>query len=197
MQNCYCCGKILFGKKVLGEVGGDVFYFCSEKCRSITWNRIGVKKTDSLDTSYSDINENQRKSNSDNRTESRVGVPSKTLVEGAEYTYSAKTDRVTIKIRTLINKSAESTGSLRFELFFSKDGKYSGRSLNGVTLAVSSIYKPLKKNYNYTDITSTVLKSNSPKPGTYQPILFVKELNQDGKWYVSSFVNFPNSQKWI
>ena len=43
MLTCYHCGKILFGKKVLGQVGSSIYYFCSEKCRSAVWNKAGVK----------------------------------------------------------------------------------------------------------------------------------------------------------
>lgn len=197
MLTCYHCGKILFRKKVLGQVGSSIYYFCSEKCRSAVWNKAGVKNLEDATVSSEEIKTGSNY-NSFNRTKvCKSGSPSKLSVQGAEYSYSAKTDRVTIKVQNISNTSDSMTGMLRLELFLSKNGIYQpGASVSGVTLAVSSEYEPLKKNYNYTNVTSASLKKNTPKTGTYQPVLFVKELNEDGNWYVAGFANFPSPQKW-
>ena len=50
MLTCYHCGKILFGKKVLGQVGSSIYYFCSEKCRSAVWNKAAFEKSRGLET---------------------------------------------------------------------------------------------------------------------------------------------------
>lgn len=107
MQNCYTCGKILFGNKVLGQIGSSIYYFCSEKCRNAAWSKSGVKSGDSpaVASSGSESGTNYR---SLHRTESsKSGAPSKIVVQGAEYNYSAKTERVTIKVQTIRNASDE------------------------------------------------------------------------------------------
>lgn len=197
MQNCYTCGKLLFGNKVLGQIGFSIYYFCSEKCRNAAWNKAGVKNADSTAVSSSG-----GEAGTDYRSLSREkayksGAPSKIIVQGAEFNYSAKTDRVTIKIQSIHNTSDEKTGTLRLEFFLSKSGLYRpGGIPSGVTLAVSSEYEPLRKNYSYTNVTSIALKKHTPKPGTYQPVLFVTELNEDGNWRTAGFANFPQPLKW-
>lgn len=192
MATCYTCNKLIFSKKVIGAIGNDLYYFCSDRCKQQAFKKIGVKDVDFLDTTErSSLDE--RKGASDKRKldfKDSYNV-SKIEVSGAEFSYSAKTDRVTIKVKSLVNKSNEKTGSLRFELFLSKKGGYHGKQLEGTTFAITSVYEPLRKNYNYSDISSTVLKRNDVKGGSYYPTLFIKELLDDGNWHIASYVNFP------
>ena len=55
MKTCYNCGKILFTSKVLGQIGDNMYTFCSDKCRTATWHKIGVKDRNSLDSTESEI----------------------------------------------------------------------------------------------------------------------------------------------
>lgn len=199
MQTCYNCGKILLGKKVFGQIGSAMYNFCSDKCRMATWTKIGVKGNDSMDFSDRDFNSGSNVNYSQKKeTGSKSGSPSALVIQGAEYSYSAHTNRVTMKIKTLQNKSGGKTGSIRFELFMSKSGPYErGTKLTGFTLAISSTYEPLRINSAYSNITSTVLASSEKKSGTYQPIIFVKELNEDGNWHIAAYANFPGKDKLL
>ena len=125
----------------------------------------------------------------------KSGSPSKLIIQNAEYSYSAKSDRVTIKIGSLQNKSGGKSGSLRFELFMSKTGPYApGSKISGFTLGISNTYEPLRVNSAYTNITSTV-RSLEKKSGSYRPILFVKEQNEDNSWKIAAYANFPKTEK--
>ena len=199
MQSCYNCGKLLLGKKVFGQIGSAMYNFCSEKCRMATWTKIGVKGNDSMDFSESDFNSGSSANYSQKKdTGSKSGSTSALIVEGAEYSYSAHTNRVTMKIKSLQNKSGGKTGSLRFELFMSKSGPFEGGAKpQGFTLAVSSVYEPLRINSAYSNITSTVLASEEKKSGTYQPVILVKELNEDGTWHIAAWANFPGKDKLL
>lgn len=199
MQTCYNCGKILLGKKVFGQIGTAMYNFCSDKCRMSTWTKIGVKGNDSMDFNTTDIAKDSTQGYSSKKESgSKSGSTSALAIQGAEYSYSAHTNRVTMKIKSVENKSGGKTGNLRFELFMSKDGPYTkGAKLTGFTLAVSSTYEPLRINSAYSNINSTVLASSSKKSGTYQPIIFVKELNDDGTWHIAAFANFPSKEKLL
>ena len=197
MQTCYNCGKLLLGKKVFGQIGSEMYNFCSDKCRTATWHKIGVKDSTSMDFNSSDIDTDGTPSfTSKKENNQKAGGTSAIAITGAEYTYSAHTNRVTIKIQTVQNKSGQKTGSLRFELFMSKDGPYTkGSKLSGFTLAQSNTYEPLRVISAYSNITSTVLASDAKKSGTYQPVIFVKELNEDGTWHIAAAANFANKEK--
>lgn len=199
MQTCYNCGKILLGKKVFGQIGSSMYNFCSDKCRMATWTKIGVKGDNSMDFNTSDTSTKGSTGYSQKKeTGSKSGSPSVLIIQGAEYSYSAHTNRVTMKIESIMNKSGAKTGTLRIELFMSKDGPYSkGASLKGFTLAVSSTYEPLRVNSAYSKVTSTVLASDSKKSGTWQPIIFIKELNEDGTWHIAAFANFAKKEKLL
>lgn len=198
MQTCYNCGKILLGKKVFGQIGSSMYNFCSEKCRSATWAKIGVKNNYSMDFNTSDSQPGDSISFTVKKeTGSKSGSTSLLVINGAEYSYSAATNRVTMKIRSLENKSGGKTGSLRFELFMSKSGPYErGAKLSGFTLGVSSTYEPLRVNSAYSNVSSTVL-AEEKKSGSYQPILFVKELNDDGTWHIAAFANFSKKDRLL
>lgn len=117
-------------------------------------------------------------------------------IDGAEYTYKAQTDGITIKIKKLENRSSWTTGKIRLELFLSTDGAYEkGSKVSGTTLAMSSSYGELKKSYSYTNMKTVAHLHEKPKSGTYTPILFVRELSPDGEWQIAGHVNFPAS-KW-
>ncbi len=125
----------------------------------------------------------------------KAGAPSKMEIVNAEYSYSARTDRVTLKIGALRNRSGEKTGSIRFELFMSKTGPFSpGTKLSGYTMAVTSVYEPLRVNSAYSNVTST-MRPIEKKSGTYRPVLFVRELNEDGDWKLTAYVNFSAPEK--
>ena len=198
MQTCYNCGKILLGKKVFGQIGTAMYNFCSEKCRMATWTKIGVKGDDSMDYNENDIKDSGVPHFNSKAEGSKSGLPSVLNIEGAEYSYSAHTNRVTIKISSIQNKTGKKTGSLRIELFMSKDGPYSkGAKLSGFTMAVSSTYEPLRINSAYSNVSSTVLASDSKKSGTYQPVIFIKELNDDGTWKIAGFANFAKKERLL
>lgn len=197
MKTCYNCGKILFTSKVLGQIGDNMYTFCSDKCRTATWHKIGIKDRNSLDSSEADIDADNASTATFEKKETgaKSGAPSKLVIQNAEYSYSAKSDRVTIKIGSLQNKSGGKSGTLRFELFMSKTGPYApGTKIAGFTLGVSNTYEPLRVNSAYSNITSTVRPSEK-KSGSYRPILFVKEQNEDGSWKIAAFANFPNTEK--
>ena len=197
MKTCYNCGKILFTSKVLGQIGDNMYTFCSDKCRTATWHKIGVKERNSLDSTESEIDIDNASTASFEKKENGVksGSPSKLIIQNAEYSYSAKSDRVTIKIGSLQNKSGGKSGSLRFELFMSKTGPYApGSKISGFTLGISNTYEPLRVNSAYTNITSTV-RSLEKKSGSYRPILFVKEQNEDNSWKIAAYANFPKTEK--
>lgn len=197
MLTCYCCGKLLLGKKILGQVGPAVYQFCSESCRNKTWNKIGVQDPSTLEVSSKEIMDESKVNYVRKNVVVKSGSASSVQISGAEYTFDKKTDRVTMKVKYIGNKNSGTTGVLKLELFLSKSGKYSeGASLSGVVLAESNTYDPLKKNYSYSDVVSVVRKKNTPKPGSYQPVLFVRELNEDGSWKIAGFVNFPSCQRW-
>ena len=163
-----------------------------------TWTKIGVKGNDSMDFNSKDASDSDLpKSNARKASGAKEGSPSLLSVSGAEYSYSALTNRVTMKILSVQNKSGSKTGSLRFELFMSKDGPYSkGAKLSGFTMAVSNTYEPLWTNSAYTNITSTVLASNK-KSGSWQPVILVRELNSDGEWHIAAYANFAKKEKLI
>ena len=197
MQSCYYCGKLILGRKIMGQIGNNMHTFCSEKCRNTAWIKAGEKKASSggegevAGTASTDSSESSVSVSS-----GRSGV-SVLAVSGAEYEYSAKTDGVTIKIAKLENKSAWMTGKLRLELFLSKSGAYSkGEQLSGFTLAVSNTYQPLRKHYSYTAMKTTAHLYEKPKAGTYQPVLFIREEDDEGRWRVAGYVNFPGTLKW-
>ena len=191
MQSCYYCGKLILGRKLMGQIGNNMHTFCSEKCRSSAWVKAGEKKPSTTEESTTQTSSSQGTTQSASRGVSVLAI------DGAEYEYSAKTDGITIKIAKIENKSSWMTGNLRIELYLSKSGTYSkGQTLSGFTLAVSSTYSPLRKHYSYTGVTTTARIYEKPKAGTYQPILFVKEEDESGRWRVAGYVNFPNSLKW-
>lgn len=195
MKTCYNCGKIIFTNKVFGQIGNNMYTFCSDKCRSATWHKIGVKADDSMDFNSSDTDDDVGYRYEEKETGAKSGAPSKLEVENAEYSYSARTDRVTIKVGTLKNRSGGKTGSLRFELFMSKTGPYvPSAKLTGYTMATSSTYEPLRVNSAYSNVSST-MRPSEKKSGTYRPVLFVKELNEDGSWKLAAYANFTATEK--
>ena len=194
MQSCYYCGKLILGRKCMGQIGNNMHTFCSEKCRSSAWVKAGEKRFSTSD-SQNDSNNSGDQSGS-SFSSGRSGV-STLAVSGAEYEYSAKTDGVTIQIAKLENKSSWQTGKIRLELFLSKSGGYvKGQQLSGFTLAISNTYQPLRKHYSYTAMKTTAHLYEKPKAGTYQPVLLVREEDEEGRWRVAAFVNFPGTLKW-
>lgn len=189
MQTCYYCGNVILGRKIMGLVGGTMRTFCSDRCRSASWikaeNKSPSNEASGLKTEKYISSKNEQKS------------VSSLAISGAEYEYSAKTDGITIRIKKLENKSEWATGKLRLELFASKSGEYrKGSSVSGTTIAVSSSYDSLRKNYSYTNMSAVSHIREKPKLGTYTPILFVRELGTDGEWHIAGFVNFPAKLKW-
>lgn len=197
MKTCYNCGKIIFMNKVFGQIGENMYTFCSEKCRSSTWHKIGVKSNDSMEASSKDADDHTGHSYERKEAGEKSGAPSKLILDGASYSYSARTDRVTISIQSLKNKSGEKTGTLKFELFMSKTGAFKpGEKSAGFTMASSATYEPLRVNSAYSNVTSTT-RPLEKKSGTYTPVIFVRELNEDGKWHIAAFANFPQKEKLL
>ncbi|MBQ1628477.1 MAG: hypothetical protein II098_04875 [Treponema sp.] len=195
MKTCYNCGKIIFMNKVFGQIGDKMYTFCSEKCRSATWHKIGVKADDSLENSAPTAIDNTGYSFEHKESGLKSGSPSQLILEGAEYSYSARTDRVTISILALKNKSREKTGNLRFELFMSKSGPYKpDQQPEGYTMAASTNYEPLRSSSAYSNIKST-MRPLEKKAGVYNPVIFVREFNEDGEWYIVAYANFPKKEK--
>lgn len=186
MVTCYNCGKLLLDRKVMGLCEDRMHTFCSERCRSAAWSSDEKKvSSDSLGRSYCAIPANNE----------AKGLSS-IFIDGAEYTYKAKADGITIKIKKLENRSSWTTGKIRLELFLSTDGAYEkGSKVSGTTLAMSSSYGELKKCYSYTNMKTVAHLHEKPKSGTYTPILFVRKLSPDGEWQIAGHVNFPAS-KW-
>ena len=186
MVTCYNCGKLLLDRKVMGLCEDRMHTFCSERCRSAAWSSDEKKvSSDSLGRSYCAIPANNE----------AKGLSS-IFIDGAEYTYKAKVDGITIRIKKLENRSSWTTGKIRLELFLSTDGAYEkGSKVSGTTLAMSSSYGELKKSYSYTNMKTVAHLHEKPKSGTYTPILFVRELSPDGEWQIAGHVIFPAS-KW-
>lgn len=181
--------------KVFGQIGDQMYVFCSEKCRSATWHKIGVKASDTLENSSADTEINTGYSYEKKETGAKSGAPSQLILDGCEYSYSARTDRVTISVASLKNKSGAKTGNLRFELFMSKTGPFKpGQKTEGYTMAASTAYEPLRVNSAYTNIKST-MRPLEKKSGTYTPVIFVREYNEDGDWHISAYANFLNKEK--
>ena len=86
MKTCYNCGKILFTSKVLGQIGDNMYTFCSDKCRTATWHKIGVKDRNSLDSTESEIDIDNASTVSFEKKENGVksGSPSKLIIQNAE-----------------------------------------------------------------------------------------------------------------
>lgn len=198
MRQCSCCGKIIFGNSLYSAIGSKTYYFCSEKCKNVIWARNNFKSSAEATSASSNFNADKNYKHQDRKILAKSGSPSKITIDGAEYTFLGKTDRITMKLQSIVNESDETTGNLKIELFLSKSGPYKrGAKLEGATVAVSTEYDPLKKGYSYNNITSTVLLKPALKSGKYLPIFFVRELNEDGNWHIAGFLNFREVQKWV
>ena len=77
----------------------------------------------------------------------------------------------------------------------SKNGPFKpGQKIEGFTMAASTAYEPLRVNSAYTNIKST-MRPLEKKSGTYTPVMFVREYNEDGDWHISAYANFLNKEK--
>lgn len=198
MNSCSCCGKIIFGNSIISTIGSKTYYFCSEKCKNALLSRNNMSTSSGMVSTSSNFNSDKSYKAQKRKISQKSGTPSKIVISGAEYSFDGKTDRVTMKIKSIVNESDEMTGNLRIELFLSKSGPYKrGIKLEGGTIAVSSEYDALRAGYSYNNVVSTVLKKSAMKTGKYLPIFFVKELNEDGLWHIAGFLNFMQIQKWI
>lgn len=136
------------------------------------------------------------------------GRSAKVSIIGASYKIPSKIDGAnagtgdygicTFKAAHVKNESDYGTGQLKLILWLSKSGPYNGGSINGFNISEVIINNQigLKKAYEFTDINRTSYILKNPEEGDYQPVMTVNEKNEDGKWYITGWSNFPNTIRW-
>lgn len=136
------------------------------------------------------------------------GRSAKVSIIGASYKIPSKIDGAnagtgdygicTFKAAHVKNESDYGTGQLKLILWLSKSGPYNGGSINGFNISEVIINNQigLKKAYEFTDVNRTSYILKNPEEGDYQPVMTVNEKNEDGKWYITGWSNFPNTIHW-